>query len=94
MIHTHKKMDSENDASKQVSHHTNLSKPGCSLSTLQLHFCDSPFCLGDIWHEWGVCSNEVMATMDFDNVDNDLLDGCGFDGNAVIPANKVGGVAE
>ena len=32
--------------------------------------------------------------MDFDHVDDDLLDGCGFDGNVLIPANKVGGVAE
>ena len=88
-------MDSENDASKQVSSQTNLSKPGCSLSTLQLHFCDSPFCLGDIWHHWGCCSNNIVAAVDFDNVtDNDLVDGCCFDGNTFIPANEVGGVAE
>ena len=33
--------------------------------------------------------------MDFDHVDDDLLDGCGFDidGNMLIPANEVGGVA-
>ena len=35
-----------------------------------------------------------MAAMDFDHVDDDLLDGCGFDDNVFIPANEVGGVAE
>ena len=33
-------------------------------------------------------------TMDFDHVDDDLLDGCGFDGNAFFPASVAGGVAE
>ena len=37
--------------------------------------------------------NEVAAAV-FDNVDNDVLDGCGFDGNALIPAKEIGGVAE
>ena len=32
--------------------------------------------------------------MDFDHVDDDLLDGCSFDGNVLVPANEVGGVAE
>ena len=32
--------------------------------------------------------------MDFDHVDDDLLDGCGFDGNAYFPASVAGGVAE
>ena len=32
--------------------------------------------------------------MDFDHIDDDLLDGCGFDGNVLVPANEVGGVAE
>ena len=86
------KMDSENDASKQLTEN-----PGCSSSTrLPVRFCDDPFCLGEIWHEWGCCSSasEFAAAMDFDHVDDDLLGGCGFDGNVLIPANKVGGVAE
>ena len=66
---------------------------------LPARFCDDPFCLGEIWHEWGCCSSasELAAAMDFDHVDDDrcmTLDGCGFDGNVLIPANKVGGVAE
>ena len=32
--------------------------------------------------------------MDFDHIDDDLLDGCGLDGNMLVLANKVGGVAE
>ena len=41
--------------------------------------------------------NLLLHAMDFDHVDDDrcmTLDGCGFDGNVLIPANKVGGVAE
>ena len=84
-------MDSEKDAAQQVSCQTNLGELGCSSSTLQLHFCDNPFCLGDIWHEWGCCSSELAtlaAAMDFDHVDNEFLDGCGFDSNAFFPTNE------
>ena len=85
-------MDSENDTSKQLA-----KNPGCGSSTLlPACFCDNPFCVGDIWHEWGCCSsaNELAAAMDFDHVDDDLMDGCGFDGNVLVPANKVGDIAE
>ena len=29
-----------------------------------------------------------------DHIDDDLLDGCGLDGNVLVLANEVGGVAE
>ena len=32
--------------------------------------------------------------MDFDHVDNEFLDGCGFDSNAFFPSNEEGGIAE
>ena len=90
-------MASEKDASKQVSHQANLGEPGCSLSTLQLRFCNHLFCLSDIWHEWGCCSSELATlapALNFDHVGDDFLDGFGYDSNAFFHTNEVGGIAQ
>ena len=81
-------MDSENDASKQL-----VENPGCS----RVHFyLRASVMILFVWVRFGTtgAASELAAAMGFDHIDDDLLDGCGFDGNVLIPANKVWGVAE
>ena len=70
-------MDSEQDAIEQL---TNLDESVCYNS----------FCLGDVYHEWGACSNflsnvevqpltlPIPAAVAFDPLEEELLDGCGL----------------
>ena len=77
-------MDSEQDAIEQLSRSTNLDE---SIQS----FCQNPFSLGDVWHEWGACSNFLSNTKTgevqpltppdqfaFDHFEEELLDGCGL----------------
>ena len=74
-------MDSEQDAIQQLSRSTNLDESTQSI-------CYNPFCLSDVYHEWGACSNflsnaEVQPLTlpvppAFDHFEKELVDGCGL----------------
>ncbi len=45
-------MDSTNDAANQLGSYLRRDKD----------FCDNPYCIGTVWHEWGCCSTTRTAT--------------------------------
>ena len=45
------KMDSAEDAYKQCE-----AGPSNRILSNEHQFCEQPFCLGTLWHEWGCCS--------------------------------------
>ena len=59
-------MDSQEDAAKQLEQqtpglHESSSDATDLFQNISSPFCDNLFCLGEVWHEWGCCSNKKAA---------------------------------
>ena len=79
-------MNSEQDALKQLSR-TSLNESTRESSS---SVCYNPFCLGDVWHEWGACSYILPSAnvqpltfptpeqFAFNHFEEELLDVCGL----------------